>query len=248
MKLILSIACLSAAVSALPSSSSSLFESLASVPQGWTSVGQPAKDTLLNFKIAMSARNPGLFEQKLYQVSDPAHSSYGKHLKRSELAELLKPAEGASIAIRSWLEKHGVEADHISEKGEWLNFKTTVARAEDLLNTKFNVYHNKHAKGDKIRTLRYSVPAELHEHIDMIQPTTRFAQIKPQGSQVLDSQVLGAVHDVTNVLGLNDTVCNNTITPACLRDLYNVPINNGLNNNTSGFGAFVSIPLHYELC
>jgi tripeptidyl-peptidase-1 len=51
----------------------------------------------------------------------------------------------------------------------------------------------------------------------MVQPTTRFAQIKPGRSQIIDKQILGATGN-----GLNVTACNATITPTCLRDLYNI--------------------------
>ncbi|QIW94874.1 hypothetical protein AMS68_000392 [Peltaster fructicola] len=238
MRITIGVACFTAAVHALPASTTTLFESLRQVPYGWTSVGKPADDALLDFRIALTARDPGVFERTLYEVSDPSHERYGQHLKRDELRELLRPSKDASLAVRSWLESNGVDAKHISERGEWLNFRTTVANAEELMDTKFHTYHNRHGKINKVRTLRYSVPSELHKHIDMIQPTTRFAQIKPEGSQVLDFEIIGDAFAAGAPLNLTNVVCNNTITPQCLRDLYNVPVNNGLKNSSAGFGAF----------
>lgn len=64
------------------------------------------------------------------------------------------------------------------------------------------------------------MPEQLHAYIDMIQPTTRFGDYEPQRSQVLDVTRLGRV---ANRVGLNVTACNATITPECLKQLYNIP-------------------------
>lgn len=54
----------------------------------------------------------------------------------------------------------------------------------------------------------------------MIQPTTRFGEYEPQRSQVLDVTRLGRA---VNRVSLNVTACNATITPECLKQLYNIP-------------------------
>jgi tripeptidyl-peptidase-1 len=89
-----------------------------------------------------------------------------------------------------------------------------------MLNTKFNFYQNKNKKNViKIRTLEYSLPKELFQHIDLVQPTTRFAQIKAEASQIHDLQILGSVSSNPAPVAVD---CNITITPTCLRDLYNI--------------------------
>ncbi|MCJ1257173.1 vesicle formation at the endoplasmic reticulum [Lignoscripta atroalba] len=63
----------------------------------------------------------------------------------------------------------------------------------------------------------------------MIQPTTRFGQMQGERSTAFKLGEGKAVKDVHNYyknhrggLGLNSTFCNTTITPTCLRQLYNV--------------------------
>ncbi|KAK8219678.1 Tripeptidyl-peptidase sed2 [Zalaria obscura] len=99
-----------------------------------------------------------------------------------------------------------------------------------MLDTSFNIYRNVHKKLDKIRTLQYSVPEYLHKYVDMVQPTTRFGQIRPERSLVLDTQVLGKANT-----GLNVTACNATITPACLKALYHLNAPHYIQNTTGGF-------------
>ena len=83
-----------------------------------------------------------------------------------------------------WLEAAGIY--DIEENGEWVYFVATTAQAESLLDAKFTIYRHVLSNIDKVRILHYSVPDELHRYIDMIQPTTRFGDLHPQRSQVLD--------------------------------------------------------------
>lgn len=106
-----------------------------------------------------------------------------------------------------------------------------------MLDTKFAVYRHELSNIDKVRTLRYSVPGDLHRHIDMIQPTTRFGDVRPQRSQVLDVKRLSKAQ--SKVVAANPS-CHTAITPSCLKQLYSIP-NQGLqlkDNGTSGFAAF----------
>lgn len=73
-------------------------------------------------------------------------------------------------------------------------------------------------------------------YIDMIQPTTRFGQMKPERSQVLDIKILGKAHGRMDAL--NATACNTTITPTCLKELYNIQGYTPSNNESCGFAAF----------
>jgi len=75
----------------------------------------------------------------------------------------------------------------------------------------------------RIRTLQYSVPEKLHQYVQMIQPTIRFGQLTAERATAI--KLAGTVEpqpDMSGGHGLNATFCNTTITPQCLRDLYNI--------------------------
>jgi tripeptidyl-peptidase-1 len=152
------------------------------------------------------------------EVSTPDHPRYGKHLKRDELKAMLKPRDESTAAVLDWLKSSGVAEEDIEENGEWINFVAPVSTAEKMMDTTFKTYQSLVRKEMKrIRTMHYSVPVELREHIDMIQPTTRFGQIKPEFSQIIDKDYTSAQMATAAV---NQT-CNNAITPQCLKELYN---------------------------
>ena len=137
-------------------------------------------------------------------------------MKRDELKNLIKPRAESTNAVLSWLESSGVESRDIHNDGEWINFYAPVKRAEEMMGTSFKTYQSEVRPAiKKIRSLSYSVPKEVRSHIDMIQPTTRFGQIRAERSNVLTQEAAPF-----SVAAVNAT-CNTTITPACLADLYN---------------------------
>lgn len=221
-----------------------VFEALPTTPHGWTRIGEPARHAILTFKIAMAAQDASAFEELLYSVSDPQKTNHGQYVKREALRQLVKPSGQAIDAIIAWLMRKGVDKNAIVDDGEWIVFSTTTANAENLLDTRFHTYTHARAKREVIRTLSYSIPRSLHKFVDMIQPTIRFSQIRPQFSHVLESRVVGRGEIGSWTSDLDNLSCNITITPVCLRDLYRLPPDNGLGSQSAGFGAFVrSVPM-----
>ncbi|RMZ69891.1 tripeptidyl-peptidase 1 [Pyrenophora seminiperda CCB06] len=191
-------------------------ERLNGVPEGWSEVGAPAPDHKLFFRIAVPSENRDLFERTLMEVSSPSHPRYGKHLKRDELKDLIKPRAESVATVLNWLEESGVEARDIHNNGEWINFYAPVKRAEEMMETTFKTYQSEvRANVRKIRSLGYSVPGHVRPAIDMIQPTTRFGQIRAEGSMILSQE-----ETPFSVLAVNAS-CKTRITPTCLADLYN---------------------------
>ena len=98
-----------------------------------------------------------------------------------------------------------------------------------LSSIRFYYYKSSINGATRIRTLHYSVPETVRQYIQMIQPTTRFGQMRPERSNVFESGDGVDVDDVKEMYhrqavlpGFNATFCNSTITPTCLRQLYNI--------------------------
>lgn len=221
---VLTIWAASAAAAAVTSSwNLEPLETLRHVPTGWQHIGIPRASQMVHLRIAVAQANPQLLDQAILDVSDPSSVNYGKHLKRDELKALLRPSPSATESIVSWLTSSGVSAADIEDDGEWINFHAPVSVAEQALGATFGIYQNRVNHATRIRTLAYSVPQELSHYISMVQPTTRFGQIKPQRSHihvVEDSFKVAAA--AAAAPAFNVTACNATITPDCLKDIYNV--------------------------
>jgi tripeptidyl-peptidase-1 len=214
-----------AALSGLVQCRETVVESIAALPLGWKKVRDADPSTQLKLRIALEQPNTAVFEQKLYDVSNPEHPLYGRHLEREELAQLLAPRDESTSAVLNWLREAGVPGSKVENDGDWINFQVSVSKAEEMLGAKFGVYRYLDSGVDQVRALAYSVPEEVKEHITFIAPIIRFGQPKAQRSQVfevLDAQNAALTAAKVPPQTLNVTACNATITPECLRALYRV--------------------------
>ncbi|RAK73518.1 S53 family peptidase [Aspergillus fijiensis CBS 313.89] len=212
-----------AALALLPSlGAAEVFEKLAGVPQGWKFSGSPRGHESLRLQIALSQHDLAGFEQALLDMSTPGHANYGRHFRtHDEMKRMLMPTDEAVSSVREWLESAGVS--DIEQDADWINFRTTVADANSLLDADFKWYVNENTDIRRLRTLAYSIPDSVAPHVNMIQPTTRFGQLKPNRATMrskpkhVDEKSLASA-----VRAQNTSQCDSVITPHCLKDLYNV--------------------------
>lgn len=97
--------------------------------------------------------------------------------------------------------------------GDWITIQLPIEMAEAMLDTEYQVFE--HEDGSSmVRCTSWSLPADLHEHVEFIQPTTIFARPTPHRS---------FVHSVAPGVTLaNPTNCSEFVTPDCLKQLYGV--------------------------
>ena len=80
-----------------------------------------------------------------------------------------------------------------------------------------------------MRTTKYSLPAHLDQHVELIQPTTVFLRTKGHRStlrlsspaQVFPSSAYARIAIPGSTRSINAS-CNSTITISCLKQLYNI--------------------------
>ncbi|KAJ7693921.1 tripeptidyl peptidase A [Mycena rosella] len=216
---------------ALPSSDSEhKVKELVVPPRGWSIHGPAPLDHLIKLRIALPQSNFQALEDHLYEISDPYHERYGAHLSKEDIEELVAPRPESVDAVAQWLHSHGIQDEDMgrSPAGDWLTLRIPVALVEKMLDTKYHVW--KHAgSGDYlVRTTSYSLPKSLHEHIELIQPTTMFGAFKKLKSTIhsiseadatIQTQNLRPIVDAAGVTV--DASCNTTITITCLKEIYN---------------------------
>ncbi|KAH6874691.1 peptidase S8/S53 domain-containing protein [Thelonectria olida] len=206
-------------------------ESLDQPPVGWEEVSSASPDKLIKLSIGMQPESHETFERTLYEISDPSHRKYGRHLSREAAKALLNPRKEATEAVKRWLTDAGVPDNQVRDDGQWIHVRTTVGQAEGLLTTRFGVF----ARDDElvVRTREYSVPKEIRNHITTIQPTTIFHTLKKARGTKSASQDLeqrASVEERGHYGGGGSSVdlaqCQTKVTPPCLRKLYKMPTKN----------------------
>ncbi|KAI4730905.1 hypothetical protein E4T49_01117 [Aureobasidium sp. EXF-10728] len=211
-----------------------LVEKLDHAPHGWHDLGSASPSTRLNLTVSMALPNERLFEETLANISTPGHADYGKHLDRSELDASVRPQAIGTDTVLQWLKDSGVTESDVVEDGQWIKLTTNVQTAERMLKTSFDIYGRDSKHRGLLRTLRYEIPKEVAKYVDMVQPTTQF----PIMSSKLDHSALSARAIPAN--------CNETMTPDCLRKLYNAPLaDSSKDTPTHGFIAVAGFEHQY---
>lgn len=189
-------------------------EALRGVPHGWIEGNKPSPSLLINFRLAIKQPTKEL-NKAVIDISTPTHPRYGQHMKREELREMLRPDPAILSDILVWLRSENVPPDTIGVEGNWIKFQVPVSQAERMLKTRFSYYHDNTGQKTFIRTLSYSVPEKIYPYIVLIQPTTRFGNLKQQSALDLEGPILASPEDLT-------AECGFVVRPECLRDLYDM--------------------------
>ncbi|KDQ50709.1 hypothetical protein JAAARDRAFT_185905 [Jaapia argillacea MUCL 33604] len=218
------------------------------VPRGWKLQGPAPADHKLAMRIGLKQDKLDELISALYTVSDPTHGNYGQHLSKEEVDALVAPHPDSMELVESWLAYHGVDPDdavHRTSGGDWITVVVSVEKAERMLGTTYNVYEHEATSESIIRTMGYSLPSALHDHIQVVAPTTYFGTTRAMratsflepGVKALESEADHSTELVT--LGSMATIsssCSSTITPSCLRTLYNTSAYTPSATSTNKFG------------
>ncbi|KAG6853522.1 hypothetical protein C0991_003517 [Blastosporella zonata] len=197
------------------------------LPRGWEYHSSAPVDHKFDMRIALKENGIDALIANLWETSDPNHARYGQHLSPAEAEALVAPHPDSRNAVDAWLEHHGIFPENIvysTGGGEWVTIRVSVAEAERMLHTKYNVYHHPSSSERVVRAMSYSLPRELHNHIDMVTPTTYFSTTRSmRATSFLEpaAQATPKIHEF-NVAAPPPSSCGgSTVTIACLRNLYN---------------------------
>ncbi|KAI8911160.1 subtilisin-like protein [Gorgonomyces haynaldii] len=175
--------------------------------QQWKPVADAPATATVQLQIGLKQQNLDSLVEHLYQVSDPEHPSYGKHWSRDQVLKLTQPSQKSVDAVQAWLKSHGVQGSQLSFGKDILNLNVRVEQLQKMLNAKYQVFE--HTSGAQaLRAQQVSLPKEILDHVEVIHPTTFLGSIKER--PVVEQNLVP------------DLSCNNTITPQCLKDLYNM--------------------------
>ncbi|KAF8972690.1 peptidase S8/S53 domain-containing protein [Flammula alnicola] len=217
------------------------------IPRGWELKAPAPANYMFDLRIGLKQHGIDDLIDNLMEISDPFHSRYSQHLTKEEVEAFTAPHPDSVEAIDAWLEFHGIDASSAlqrSKAGEWITLRVSVEQAERMLGTKYNVYHHATSGEDVVRTLGYSLPKELHSHVDVVAPTTYFGTLRsmkktsflqPNIKPITDAELKASLSPVSDATVPSS--CARTITPTCLRDLYNTSTYTPTQTKTNKLGV-----------
>ncbi|KAH9831612.1 tripeptidyl peptidase A [Rhodofomes roseus] len=201
-------------------------------PRGWTKVKPAPADHFIDLRIGLPQPKFHELEQHLYEISDPFHERYGAHLSKEEVEALIAPHEESVSAVDEWLASYGFASHELSRSsaGDWVKLRIPVSLAEEMLKTEYHVWQHEESGDAVVRTTSYSLPEHLHVHIDVVQPTTTFARMRGMKATYHYADEEARVVNIAQPTipipsaynGQVNSSCNGSLTPTCLRELYNI--------------------------
>lgn len=226
--------------------SARVFE-LSGVPKDWEHAGPASPDEPVQLRLALRQQWESALENAVLERSTPGTANYGSHLGCEELQSYTAPSEVTETSVKQWLRDnnvpHSIEAD-------WVTIRTTVDVANDVFNASFGWFRREEGGDDvggqrelKLRSLSYSIPDHLAQHVDTVQPITRFGDVKAMGSAIATSvEFFNASGNSTAFVRGN---CDSYETPACLKQL----LPGGFESETAygriGFASFLGQSARY---
>jgi tripeptidyl-peptidase-1 len=145
------------------------------LPDGWVEAGQPNRSEPIDLRIGLKQITEGAVEHHLHEISDPLHPRYGQHLTKQELHDLVRPSQESIVNVEAWLSDHGLTNYEYNSAKNWISASITIDQVEHMLDAVYALYE--HYDGTILpRTMEWSLPQHLIDHVEVIQPTTLFSR------------------------------------------------------------------------
>ncbi|KAI0654546.1 subtilisin-like protein [Cubamyces menziesii] len=177
----------------------------------------------MRFVLALKPSNTSGLVKSLLDVSDPASPNYGNHLTKDQVDQLVAPQPESVQAVTSWLNKNGISPEVYSSAGDLLRFQLPVDQANKLLNANFTGYVHEKTNTTMVRTLAYSLPADVSEHVAFVYPANQFIPPPTRKAEVRVIDRFPAKKRAGSKRADVPPQCAQEITPQCLQAIYNIP-------------------------
>lgn len=159
-------------VLASPAGRWTVHDSRIAAPESFIQSGAAPSDKVIKLRLNLAGNNIDGLEEHLNTVSDPNSATFRQWLTKEQVEAYTTPSGETSAAVSAWLASHGISAENITPAGDWISVSVPVSKANELLNTQYSVYTHKASGKQAIRTLEYSLPQSVAQHIKAIHPTT----------------------------------------------------------------------------
>ncbi|TBU33346.1 subtilisin-like protein [Dichomitus squalens] len=199
------------------------------IPPGWTLHRRADPDTELLVRLSLVQPNLHNLDAYLLDIADPQSPNYGQHWTPERVKETFRPSQGSADVVRSWLVSNlDAESSIIIQTDEVLSLNVSVAQAERIFATNYNVYRANNGFERVGCHQGHNFPAHVAEHVEFVWPSLMYGGPRltrrnspptvkgARGPRVVQSSAIDASSIPTGV-----EHCDDAVTLDCLRALYN---------------------------
>lgn len=195
-----------------------------------------SKEVIHQIDFIIKYRNIKQLEDALTSVSNPYSSEYRKQWTRSQIAELTAD-KMASRKVVKYLEKHKINIIWRSTHEEHITAEASIDTWETILNTKFYSFQHVLWKSTSSvsRALEYSLPMELHKHVEWVFNVIDFPPLLPPTNPTIQpfplsdlptnipDEPISNLH--TSIETQSSRILSGYVTPGFLNRYYSVSSN-----------------------
>jgi tripeptidyl-peptidase I len=196
---------------------------------------RPHDDYIHEVMFAVQMKNMDELTRILHDVSDPDSQNYGQHLKREEMHDLISNPE-ACTEVTSYLHASGATSVSESLGCQYITAEAPIGVWEKMFNTDFFHFQQTHLNGEThevVRAEHYSVPKEIHHHIEAVMNTIEMPILTHKRPKTIQSNEISN----QNRRLTGGVLKYNLITPARLRAYYNMSDSHGSSLSTQAVYA-----------
>ena len=150
-----------------------VLETRSNIPAGFSLTSPADSNLILNLQISLRQGNITGLETELYEISNPDSERYGQFLSQEAVSSFVAPSSITTSSVTQWLSVNNVTASTTSYAGDWLGISLPVGTANALLGANFSIFAHGRNGQRTIRTLSYSIPSSLQNHINLVHPTVK---------------------------------------------------------------------------
>jgi len=150
-------------------------------PDGWRQVSSSNAGGKIQLTFAVKQQNLDELERVATAVSDPRNPSYGKHMSIEAIQALLAPMPQAVKALNDFLAEHGVNVEKDCEQSsnsDFIRCLTDISTANKMLDAEYLDFEHEKTGTTAARTLSYTLPASVAQHIDFVVPTIKLPAVR----------------------------------------------------------------------
>lgn len=197
----------------------------------WQPAGRPAPSRHVRLTIALrldEGRRSEL-ERVFWEVSDPSHVKYGKHLSLAGVAELLAVPEEQVQRVRQHFLAAGADSVEVAPARDLMTMTMPVDKAEVALRTTLHIFtHRERPEVHIIRAITtYSLPVSIAGDVAMVGELLQFPRLRPLALRHLTVGRGSWPNDC------DAARCKGLVTPGVLAKRYKIPTDEGGSNGTS---------------
>ncbi|KAK7042012.1 family S53 protease-like protein [Favolaschia claudopus] len=196
-----------------------LHEHRTHAPSGFSSKGPTSDTHVLTLRFGLASHNTAGLQEKLLSISTPGNADFRQWLSQDEIKSFMAPSADAVNAFNAFASANGLNTSVVSPYGDWISVTLPVSKANTLFGAKYTNFTHSNLAAPITRTLSLSLPAELAPHVQVVHPSTAFTTTQAR----LAPRISKREPNATIPAGCDTSDPQNSITPACLQALYNIP-------------------------